>query len=200
MEGNFVELIKLSEVVNGLEGEKITSVVQEKNRRTRVLNGIMLLEVAISLMVLFFGFSMTNGYKMAILMIGLPVMVLPSLLVNAYWLDPYMRVNNKWVKFLSEELSLNRKFCNNMHTWIFLTYSVYIFIPGTEKLTTVFALILVSLATAFYGLQIFWPAEFEKSFLKLNRILSSAIYLILSYVLIMAAVLTYLACVGALNH
>lgn len=127
-------------------------------------------------------------------------MVLPSLLTNAYWLDPYMRVNNKWVKFLSEELSLNRKFCNNMHAWIFLTYSVYIFIPGTEKLTTVFALILVSLATAFYGLQIFWPAEFEKSFLKLNRILSSAIYLILSYVLIMAAVLTYLACVGALNH
>ena len=200
MEGNFVELIKLSEVVNGLEGEKITSVVQEKNRRTRVLNGIMLLEVVISLMVLFFGFSVTNGYKMAILMIGLPVMVLPSLLVNAYWLDPYMRVNNKWVKFLSEEISLNRKFCNNMHAWIFLTYSVYIFIPGTEKLTTVFALMLVSLATAFYGLQIFWPVEFEKSFLKLNRILSSAIYLILSYVLIMAAVLTYLACVGALNH
>ena len=200
MEGNFVELIKLSEVVNGLEGEKITSVVQEKNRRTRVLNGIMLLEVVISLTVLFFGFSVINGYKMAILMIGLPVMVLPSLLTNAYWLDPYMRVNNKWVKFLSEELSLNRKFCNNMHAWIFLTYSVYIFIPGTEKLTTVFALILVSLTTAFYGLQIFWPAEFEKSFLKLNRILSSAIYLILSYVLIMAAVLTYLACVGALNH
>ncbi|MCP9460312.1 MAG: hypothetical protein NNC33_02435 [Candidatus Nanosyncoccus sp. P13S_S20_bin.18.1] len=121
MEGNFVELIKLSEVVNGLEGEKIASVVQEKNRRTRVLNGIMLLEVVISLMVLFFGFSVTNGYKMAILMIGLPVMVLPSLLVNAYWLDPYMRVNNKWVKFLSEELSLNRKFCNNMHAWFFLT-------------------------------------------------------------------------------
>ena len=143
---------------------------------------------------------MINGYKMAILMIGLPVMVLPSLLTNAYWLDPYMRVNNKWVKFLSEELSLNRKFCNNMHAWIFLTYSVYIFIPGTEKLATIFALMLVSLATAFYGLQIFWPAEFEKSFLKLNRILSSAIYLILSYVLIMAAVLTYLACVGALNH
>ena len=156
--------------------------------------------MVISLTVLFFGFSVINGYKMAILMIGLPVMVLPSLLTNAYWLDPYMRVNNKWVKFLSEELSLNRKFCNNMHAWIFLTYSVYIFIPGTEKLTTVFALILVSLATAFYGLQIFWPAEFEKSFLKLNRILSSAIYLILSYVLIMAAVLTYLACVGALNH
>lgn len=200
MEGNFVELIKLSEAVNGFEGEKIASVVQEKNRHTRVLNGVMLLEVVISLMVLFFGFSMTNGYKMAILMIGLPVMVLPSLLTNAYWLDPYMRVNNKWVKFLSEELSLNRKFCNNMHAWIFLTYSVYIFIPGTEKLATIFALTLVSLATAFYGLQIFWPVEFEKSFLKLNRILSSAIYLILSYVLIMAAVLTYLACVGALNH
>ena len=45
MEGNFVELIKLSEVVNGLEGEKITSVVQEKKRRTRVVHGIMLLEV-----------------------------------------------------------------------------------------------------------------------------------------------------------
>lgn len=200
MEGNFVELIKLSKVVNDFEDEKIALVVQEKNRRTRVLNGIMLIEIVANLMLLLFGFSVTNGYKMAILMIGLPVMVLPSLLTNAYWLDPYMRVNNKWVKFLSEELSLNRKFCNNMHAWIFLTYSVYIFIPGTEKLTTVFALILVSLATAFYGLQIFWPAEFEKSFLKLNRILSSAIYLILSYVLIMAAVLTYLACVGALNH
>lgn len=199
MEGNFVELIKLSKAVNDFEDEKIALAMQEKNRRTRVLNGIMLLEVAISLMVLFFGFSVINGYKMVILMIGLPVMVLPSLLVNAYWLDPYMR-NNKWVKFLSEELSLNRKFCNNMHAWIFLTYSVYIFIPGTEKLATIFALMLVSLATAFYGLQIFWPAEFEKSFLKLNRILSSAIYLILSYVLIMAAVLTYLACVGALNH
>ena len=119
MEGNFVELIKLSKAVNDFADEKIALVMQEKNRRTRVLNGIMLLEVAISLMVLFFGFSVINGYKMAILMIGLPVMVLPSLLVNAYWLDPYMRVNNKWVKFLSEELSLNRKFCNNMHAWIF---------------------------------------------------------------------------------
>lgn len=200
MEGNFVELIKLSKEVNDFEDEKIALVVQEKNRRTRVLNGIMLIEIVANLMLLLFGFSVTNGYKMAILMVGIPMTVLPSLLTNAYWLDPYMRVNNKWVKFLSEELSLNRKFCNNMHAWIFLTYSVYIFIPGTEKLTTVFALILVSLATAFYGLQIFWPAEFEKSFLKLNRILSSAIYLILSYVLIMAAVLTYLACVGALNH
>lgn len=195
-----MELIKLSKAVNDFEDEKIALVVQEKNRRTRVLNGIMLIEIVANLMLLLFGFSVTNGYKMAILMVGIPMTVLPSLLTNAYWLDPYMRVNNKWVKFLSEELSLNRKFCNNMHAWIFLTYSVYIFIPGTEKLTTVFALILVSLATAFYGLQIFWPAEFEKSFLKLNRILSSAIYLILSYVLIMAAVLTYLACVGALNH
>ena len=155
MEGNFVELIKLSEVVNGLEGEKIASVVQEKNRRTRVLNGVMLLEVVISLTVLFFGFSVINGYKMAILMIGLPVTVLPSLLVNAYWLDPYMRVNNKWVKFLSEELSLNRKFCNNMHAWIFLTYSVYIFIPGTEKLATIFALMLVSLANYGCGFDLF---------------------------------------------
>lgn len=119
MEGNFVELIKLSKAVNDFEDEKIALAMQEKNRRTRVLNGIMLLEVVISLTVLFFGFSVTNGYKMVILMIGLPVMVLPSLLVNAYWLDPYMRVNNKWVKFLSEELSLNRKFCNNMHAWIF---------------------------------------------------------------------------------
>lgn len=200
MEGNFVELIKLSKAVNDFEDEKIALVVQEKNRRTRVLNGIMLIEIVANLMLLLFGFSVTNGYKMAILMVGIPMTVLPSLLTNAYWLDPYMRVNNKWVKFLSEELSLNRKFCNNMHAWIFLTYSVYIFIPGTEKLATIFVLMLVSLATAFYGLQIFWPAEFEKSFLKLNRILSSAIYLILSYVLIMAAVLTYLACVGALNH
>ena len=200
MEGNFVELIKLSEVVNDFDGEKIDLAVQEKNRRTKVLNGIMLLEVAISLMVLFFGFSVVNGYKMAILMIGLPVLVLPSLLVNAYWLDPYMRINNKWVKFLPEELNLNRKFCNNMHAWIFLTYRVCVFLPGTEKLATIFALMLVSLATAFYGLQIFWPAEFEKSFLKLNRILSGAIYLILSHVLIMAVVLTYLACVGVLNH
>ena len=88
MEGNFVELIKLSKAVNDFEDEKIALAMQEKNRRTRVLNGIMLLEVAISLMVLFFGFSVINGYKMAILMIGLPVMVLPSLLTNAYWLDP----------------------------------------------------------------------------------------------------------------
>ena len=75
MEGNFVELIKLSKAVNDFADEKIALVMQEKNRRTRVLNGIMLLEVAISLMVLFFGFSVMNGYKMAILMIGLPVMV-----------------------------------------------------------------------------------------------------------------------------
>ena len=56
MEGNFVELIKLSKAVNDFEDEKIALVVQEKNRRTRVLNGIMLLEVAISLMVLFLDF------------------------------------------------------------------------------------------------------------------------------------------------
>lgn len=200
MEGNFVELIKLSKVVNGFESEKNALAMQEKNRRTRVLNGIMLLEVAISLMVLFFGFSVTNGYKMAILMIGLPVMVLPSLLVNAYWSDPYTRLNNKWVKLLPEELNLNREFCNLMHALIFLTYSAFVFIPGVKMLTMGLTLMLISLATAFYGLQIFWPAEFEKSFLKLNRILSGAIYLILSYVLIVAAVLTYLACVGALNH
>lgn len=200
MEGNFVELIKLSEVVNGLEGEKIASVVQEKNRRTRVLNGIMLLEVAISLMVLFFGFSVTNGYKMAILMIGIPVTVLPSLLTNAYWPDSYMRLSNKWAKLLPEELNLNREFCNLMHALIFLTYSAFVFIPGVKMLTMGLTLLLISLATAFYGLQIFWPAEFEKSFLRLNRILSGAIYLILSYVLIVSAVLTYLACVGALNH
>lgn len=54
MEGNFVELIKLSEVVNGLEDGKNALAMQEKNRRTRVLNGIMLLEVVISLTVLFF--------------------------------------------------------------------------------------------------------------------------------------------------
>lgn len=54
MEGNFVELIKLSKAVDDFEDEKIALAMQEKNRRTRVLNGIMLLEVVISLMVLFF--------------------------------------------------------------------------------------------------------------------------------------------------
>lgn len=200
MEGNFVELIKLSEVVNGFEGEKIASVVQEKNRRTRVLNGIMLLEIVANLMLLLFGFSVTNGYKMVILMVGIPMTVLPSLLVNAYWLNPYTRVNNKWAKLLPEEMNLNREFCNLMHALLFLTYSVFVFIPGVKMLTMGLTLIMISLTTAFYGLQIFWPIEFEKSFLKLNRILSGAIYLILSYVLIVATVLTYLACVGALNH